>query len=132
MTEFCIAKSLIDFMKLSALKPVRIKGIHRHPEIVLGREALENEKIYYYWVELGDIVYNEFGTIDINEWYKNHEDYDIEKSNEFGLLQEDLEAFTTEYQNVIKMVCNEKDLNRKKELIKMFEDGFEEMRNEGK
>jgi len=132
MTDFCIAKSLIDFMKLSALKPVRIKGIHRHPKIVLGREALENEKIYYYWVELGDIVYNEFGTVDINEWYKNHEDYDIEKSNEFGLLQEDLEAFTTEYQNVIKMVCNEKDLNRKKELIKMFEDGFEEMRNEGK
>ena len=132
MTDFCIAKSLIDFMKLSALKPVRIKGIHRHPEIVLGREALENEKIYYYWVELGDIVYNEFGTVDINEWYKNHEDYDIEKSNEFGLLQEDLEAFTTEYQNVIKMVCNEKDLKRKKELIKMFEDGFEEMRNEGK
>lgn len=132
MTDFCIAKSLIDFMKLSALKPVRIKGIHRRPEIILGREALENEKIYYYWVELGETVYNEFGTVDINEWYKNHEEYDIEKSNEFGLLQEDLEAFTTEYQNVIKMVCNEKDLKRKKELIKMFEDGFEEMRNEGK
>jgi len=128
MSDFCIAKSLLDFMKLSALSPVRVKGIHRHPEVVLGREALEGEKIYYYWVELDGKVYNEFGVVDSEEWYKNHIDFDIEKSNKYGLLKEDLENFSEDYQGVFKMVCEEKDMKRKKDLIKMFEEGFEEMR----
>ena len=46
MSELCIYKSIITYLKLSHLTPKRVRGIYINPKIVLGREPIKN--VYYY------------------------------------------------------------------------------------
>jgi len=122
MSHLCIWKSIITYLKLSHLNPKRIRGIHNHPEIILGREPVNNETVYYYWIELDDKVYSEYGVIDINIWNNKYKDYKKEFGNEYGLLNNELEQLNTELVTMIIFAYNEKDLNKKKKIIALLEE----------
>ena len=79
MSEACIWKSIITYLKLSHLNPKRVRGIHTNPKIILGREPFNNEDVYYYWVELDNKVYSEYGVTDINIW--NNKEISASKTN---------------------------------------------------
>ena len=127
MSNLCIWKSLITYLKLSHLNPKRVRGIHKNPEIILGREPLNGEDVYYYWVELGDKVYYEYGVIDVNIWNDKYLDYKKEYGNEQGLLNNELEQFNTYLLSMITLIYNEKEHNAKKKGVKILENMFEKI-----
>jgi hypothetical protein len=55
MSVKCIQRSILDFLKLSKLNPIRVRGIHKNPKLILGREPLKNEDVFYYWVVTSNI-----------------------------------------------------------------------------
>lgn len=121
MSESCIWKSIITYLKLSKLNPKRVRGIHKNPKIILGREPLQNENVFYYWIELNDKVYSEYGIIDINIWNDKYKDYDREIGNTYGLLPNELEQLSNPLKFMIMTIKNENDFTKKKEGIKLLE-----------
>ena len=121
MSKECIWKSLIDCVKLSKLNPIRVRGIHKNPKLILGREPDKNEDIFYYWVEVNGKVYSEYGVIDIDDWNEKYKDYNREVGNEYGLLPNELTQFNDQFKRIIEMIYNENEFNKKNECIKILE-----------
>lgn len=123
MSEACIWKTIITYLKLSNLNPKRVRGIHKNPKLVLGREPLPNEDVYYYWVELDNKIHSEYGIIDRDTWNNRFtdEDYNKETGNKYGLLENEINQLSKEIIFMITMTYNEKDVNKKKKCIKLLE-----------
>ena len=121
MSEACIWKSIITYLKLSHLNPKRVRGIHTNPKIILGREPFNNEDVYYYWVELDNKVYSEYGVTDINIWNNKYKNYNKEFGNKCGLLNNELEQFSNPILLMINLIYNEKNVNNKKNAITILE-----------
>ena len=126
MSEACIWKSIIDCLKLSKLHPIRVRGIHKNPKLILGREPRKNEDVFYYWVEANGKVYSEHGVIDIDIWNIKYKDYNREIGNEYGLLQNELTQLSNPVRGMIYTIYNETDMNKKKHLLQMLERGLTE------
>lgn len=123
MSEACIWKTIITYLKLSRLNPKRVRGIHKNPKLVLDREPLPNEDVFYYWVELDNKIHSEYGIIDRDTWNNKFkdEDYNKETGNKYGLFENEINQLSKEIIFMITMTYNEKDVNKKNKCIKLLE-----------
>lgn len=114
MSDQCIWKSLITYLKLSHLMPKRVRGTYINPD--------NNEHLYCYWVELKNKVYTERGIIDIDNWNNINNDCSKEFGNECGLLENEIKQWeNSQVLVIINLICNEKNNNNKKILITLLE-----------